>query len=152
MHAQETVAQARRWADLAIKANLNMSYASPAPLAIYARHTVPPQKWQPDWATKGGWRVELFRAVRPAELEQIDRTKSFQNPFGIETKYFSTTLEGAQKYARMAWKDGLFTIVQTSIQRPTPNWNWNPYVDGGVPTVVLRSEDLPRLGRPTILK
>ena len=50
----------------------------------------------------GSTTTPLFRAVSPAELASIKGLGTFTNPAGIESKYFSTTLGGAQSYAAQA--------------------------------------------------
>ena len=106
---------------------------------------------------EAGESVPLFRAVEPAELADIQAREAFRNPFGIEVKFFSTTLEGAAQEAR-----GLsrltggkpFTLVETAIPRNRlrllPEGN-TLQVDTGVPTVVLPTEFLPALSRPRAL-
>jgi hypothetical protein len=54
----------------------------------------------------------------PAELRSILTTGGFSNIAGVETKYFSTSLQGARPYAAQAGRifgDGPFTIVRTSM-------------------------------------
>ena len=96
----------------------------------------------------------LYRAVTEAELADIAATGGFRNLAGLESKYFSSTLEGAQKYADMAAKafGDVMTIVKTRI--PT-SWITNTMrveVDGGVPAVVVPTARLPGLKPPVIVK
>ena len=98
--------------------------------------------------------VSLFRAVEPGELADLGAQNAFRNPLGIESKYFSTTAEGAAREAQMLSRlpnTGPFTIVETSISRGAlgslPAGSILS-VDGGVNTVVLGSEHLGLLSTP----
>ena len=88
--------------------------------------------------------VALYRAVQPGEFSSIQDTGGFSNPYGIEVKYFSTTAEGASQYAQMSFgRTGItepYTIVST--EAPASLVESVPYVDRGVPAVVIRSENL----------
>jgi RHS repeat-associated protein len=98
----------------------------------------------------------LYRAVTQSELADLLATNAFRNVAGIESKYFSTTLQGAQKYSQMAEKafGESHTIVRTSIPtRSIPSTGRVPGgVDGGIPTVVLPTSRLPALSPPRLLK
>lgn len=48
--------------------------------------------------------VYLFRVVMDAEKLQIDKTGAFENPQGIEGKYFSTSENGSCTYAKLAYQ------------------------------------------------
>jgi hypothetical protein len=64
--------------------------------------------------------TDLFRAVTPQELQSIQEINAFSNPYGIESKYFSTTLSGAQSYAAQAveaFGDAPYAIVKTLRQQ-----------------------------------
>ena len=50
--------------------------------------------------------MPLYRAVQDEELNQILETGTFQNPVGLESKYFSTSYEGAACYAQEAEASG----------------------------------------------
>src|SRR5579862_2766987 len=94
----------------------------------------------------------LFRAVQPAELQSIQDTGMFSNVAGLEGKYFSTTLDGAQAYADAAdaaFGDGPYTIVQTTI--PSSMMPDMVTVEFGVPTVFVPSEILTSLSEPVIV-
>ena len=102
----------------------------------------------------GSTSTTLFRAVSPAELTSIRGLGTFTNPPGIESKYFSTTLSGAQSYAAQAeaaFGDEPYSFVQTSI----PNSQITPEmvvsVDGGIDTVVVPTGVLPTLTEPIII-
>ena|SRR5581483_3158252 len=100
--------------------------------------------------------TSLYRAVGAAELESISSLGAFTNPIGIENKYFSTTLQGAQSYgaqAAAAFGEGPYAIVQSKIpsslitnEMRVPNG-----VDRGIPTIVVPTEMLPQLAKPVVV-
>jgi hypothetical protein len=97
----------------------------------------------------------LFRAVLPGEAESIQTLGGFSNPSGIEVKYFSTSLEGAQSYASQAtaaFGDGPFTIVGTGIPTPAITPEMQVTVDRGIKTVVVSTQDLPKLTPPKVIE
>jgi hypothetical protein len=98
----------------------------------------------------------LFRAVLPAEADSIAANAgAFTNPVGIEVKYFSTTLEGAQSYASQAsaaFGDGPFTIVQTAIPTSAITPEMAVTVDRGIQTIVVATEDLSKLAPAATVK
>ena len=104
----------------------------------------------------GAETVSLFRTVEPGELADLGAQNAFRNPFGIESKYFSTTAEGAAREAKMLSGfsgTGPFTIVETSIPRSVLGLLPAGHilsVDRGVSTVVLGSEHLPLLSTPQV--
>jgi hypothetical protein len=92
--------------------------------------------------------------VRNPELESIRSLDTFANPEGIEVKYFSATLAGAQRYAAMAagaFGDGPYTIVQTGLPGSLVTPEMTTVVDRGIPTVIVPTEQLPILTRPIVL-
>ena len=101
----------------------------------------------------------LNRAVKNDELTQIQSTRTFTNPRGIETKYFSTTPEGAASYAKAAYanwpSEGPYTIVRTTIKSDLLNAEDTlPYLSdagGGIAGYAIPTETLPSLGRARIL-
>ncbi|WP_327074589.1 hypothetical protein OG196_33325 [Kitasatospora purpeofusca] len=62
----------------------------------------------------------VYRAVKKDELAQILNTRRFENMWGIETKYFSSTPEGAAAYAKAAYAklpdEGPYTLVRAVIR------------------------------------
>lgn len=100
--------------------------------------------------------IELFRAVRPEELNQILNTSTFQNIPGMaEGKYFSTTLEGAKQYAEMAEKvfgDPPYTIVRTSVPKSVITDVMKADVDRGIDTLVIPPANLKELTVPQVLE
>jgi RHS repeat-associated protein len=105
----------------------------------------------------GSGTTQLFRAVSPAELASIRGLGTFTNPLGIESKYFSTSLSGAQSYAAQAeaaFGDEPYSFVQTSIPNSqiTPEMVPVGGVDGGIETVVVPTETLPVLEPPVIIE
>ena len=102
----------------------------------------------------GSTTTLLFRAVSPAELASITGLGTFTNPPGFESKYFSTTLSGAQSYAAQAeaaFGDEPYSFVQTSIPTSEITPEMVVSVDGGIPTVVVPTETLPTLTKPIII-
>ncbi len=99
--------------------------------------------------------IPLFRAVMNGELESIEASGTFSNPYGFENKYFSTTLDGAQSYATQAanaFGDGPFSLVQTSFPKSMIIPDMVTSVDaGGIPTVVIPTNSLQYLSKPIIL-
>jgi RHS repeat-associated protein len=96
--------------------------------------------------------TSLFRAVMDKELDDLAEG-AFRNPAGIEVKYFSETAEGAASYARQAHRafgDGPFTIVETRIPSNLITSGMRVTVDRGIRTIVVPTEALPQLIRPTI--
>jgi hypothetical protein len=96
--------------------------------------------------------------VQDKELAQILETRSFINPEGIETKYFSFTESGANSYAREAFanwpSEGPYTIVRTVVDKGVipPESVIESLADRGVgEALALPTEVLPKLGRPRIL-
>lgn len=93
--------------------------------------------------------------MSPAELEDLGATGTFNNPLGVESKYCSTTAEGASSYAQQTFGTGLYqrscTIVQTSIPTSLLNPSMLVTVDRGISTVVLPTELLPSLSAPNPL-
>jgi hypothetical protein len=103
-------------------------------------------------AANSGGRTTLFRAVSPAELDDLQATKGIlRNPPGIENKYFSETAEGAAYYAQQAFQrggrvyEGPYTIIKSEVHSEliTPIMRVTP--DRGIPTVVLPSDVLPKM-------
>lgn len=99
----------------------------------------------------------LYRAVMDGELGQIMRTRAFQNPQGIETKYFSTTAEAAASYAREMYSrfphEGAYTLVRSTIRRDAiPDISRVDLVEaGGIEALALPTEVLEQMGRIRIL-
>lgn len=103
-------------------------------------------------AGRGG-TTRLYRAVLGDELSDIAERQAFRNPSGIESKYFSTSAEGAASYARQAahaFGEGPFTIIETSIASNLITRQMRVTVDRGVSTVVLPTRLLPSLGARTL--
>ena len=99
--------------------------------------------------------IVLYRAVKGAELRSIEDTNQFSNLAGLENKYFSTSLEGAQSFAEQAsaaYGDGPYGIVATSIPAELITHEMECTVDqGAIPTITISSELLPELAPPEIL-
>src|SRR5262249_23213282 len=94
----------------------------------------------------------LFRAVMPAEAQSIDALGVFSNSLGVESKYFSTTLGGAQSYADQAtaaFGDGPFSFFSTEIPTSAITPDMQVTVDGGINTIVVSTEDMTKLSVPS---
>ena len=95
----------------------------------------------------------LWRAVKPAELADIQATGVFRNLGSAEGKYFSTTAEGAASYAQQAFygfKDPPYTLMRTAAPSSLLQQLGIQAVDRGIPTVVVPNQALPEL-MPQIL-
>jgi hypothetical protein len=103
----------------------------------------------------GAEKVDLYRAVKPEELNQIKQTGTFKNLPGMaEGKYFSTNLEGAKQYAEMAEKafgDDPYAFVKTSVPKSAITDLMKVSVDSGIDSIVLSNDYLPMLSTPEIL-
>ena len=97
--------------------------------------------------------VHLYRAVSPGELEDVLKTRRVRALWWQEMKYFSLTLEGAAKYARMAGRQGKgsFTLIRVQVRRNLLRNFDILEVDRGIPAVVVPKGFLPLLGRPRVL-
>jgi RHS repeat-associated protein len=101
----------------------------------------------------------IYRAVQQKELEQLLKTRRFQNIRGIETKYFSTTMEGAAAYARAAFRaykeEGPYTLVRAVIHQDkiNPESLIEHLADagGGIDALALSTEEMAHAGRVRIL-
>ncbi len=105
----------------------------------------------------GPGQIYLWRAVLQPELEAIQSGRTFANPPGIETKYFSYSERGAAEFAKRMYgqfpNEGPYSIVRTAINvADIPDGSVLPHVsdvvDGGV---ALPSDTLDKLGRPRIM-
>ena len=88
---------------------------------------------------------KLYRAVKRAELEDIQANGCFKNPPGIENKYFSSTPEGAASFAKKAQKafgDGPYTIVETSIPQSAIKSSSRATVDQGIDAITVADDGL----------
>lgn len=92
--------------------------------------------------------VTLWRAVKPEELEDIEKTGILQSVGPAESKYFSTTAEGAASYAKQAvaaFRDPPYTLVKTTVPRSLLRAEYFAEVDRGVPAVALPNSALEEL-------
>jgi hypothetical protein len=94
--------------------------------------------------------MKLYRAVTQAELHDLaTRSGTFRNLPGIESKYFSTSAEGAASYARQTYQrggvvyEGPYTIMETEIPESAMTPEMMPPC--GISTVVVPTEKLPLL-------
>jgi hypothetical protein len=106
-------------------------------------------------AGAGGRMVVLYRAVKPAELADIQATGRFRSlPGGVEGKYFTTSADAAASYGRQAVRafgDPPYTIVKTQVPESVlARPGISATVDRGIPAYVLPDDVLPGL-RPEIL-
>ncbi|SFE75530.1 RHS repeat-associated core domain-containing protein [Actinacidiphila alni] len=103
--------------------------------------------------------IFIYRAVQSKELAQLLKTRRFENVLGIETKYFSTTMEGAAAYARAAFKaykeEGPYTLVRSVIHKDAinPESLIDHLADagGGIDALALSVEEMAHAGRVRIL-
>ena len=96
----------------------------------------------------------LYRMVTVVELDDLRQSGAFQNPLGIENKYFALTPEGAAAYAQQAHKafgDGPFTMVTTTLPTHTITSDMRVTVDRGIATVIVSTQQLVELSPPQIL-
>jgi hypothetical protein len=87
-------------------------------------------------------------------LSSIQDIGGFSNVSGVETKYFSTTLQGARSYAAQAAKifgDGPFTFVRTNIPTSLITPEMRVTVDRGINTVAVPTSLLDRLSTPQVV-
>lgn len=100
-------------------------------------------------AKSGDEIVNVFRAVKPDELADIQRTGAFNNLFGLEGKYFTTSAGSAADCARKTVKgfgDPPYTIVNTQVSRSVLNQpGIFATVDGRIPAFVIPNKNLPEL-------
>ncbi len=95
----------------------------------------------------------LYRAVSQAERADLSVVGAFRNIAGIESKYFSTTLEGALQYSNMAAKafGDTLTVVRTSIPTRSIVEGMRVTVDRGIPAVVVPTSKSPQLAAPRLV-
>jgi hypothetical protein len=81
--------------------------------------------------------------VSVAEAEQIRRTGTFEVvPRGCEGKHFADTIEGAERFGKLLFKDEPFRIVQAAIPEAVPSeYRWLNLDDCG-PARYVNIEDL----------
>jgi len=90
----------------------------------------------------------VWRAVKPAELVDIQTTGVFRNLGSAEGKYFSTTAEGAASYAKQAFygfKDPPYTLIRVEAPGSLLQQLGIQAVDRGISTVVVPNHALPGL-------
>ncbi|GAA1932908.1 polymorphic toxin-type HINT domain-containing protein [Kitasatospora viridis] len=114
--------------------------------------------------TCGGTKLKdgeqyVYRAVKDDELKQILDTRRFKNAPGIESKYFSSTPEGAALYAKSAYgtfpQEGPYTLVRGAIrsdQIPAES-RIEHLADGGggIDAFALWEDSMSTIGRVRIL-
>uniref|UniRef100_A0A2G7SNP2 RHS repeat-associated core domain-containing protein n=1 Tax=Chryseobacterium sp. B5 TaxID=2050562 RepID=A0A2G7SNP2_9FLAO len=100
-------------------------------------------------SAKGLDNINIFRAVSPSELKNIQQTGSFNSLLGLQGKYFTTSPAAASFYAKQAVRgfgDHPYTIVGTKVD---PMVLMQPgisaTVDSGIPAYVVPNKDLPGL-------
>ncbi|MEU9942377.1 ricin-type beta-trefoil lectin domain protein [Streptomyces lavendulae] len=101
----------------------------------------------------------VYRAVKDDEMKQLLETRRFQNPQGIESKYFSSTPEGAALYARSAHAtfpdEGAYTLVRGVIR--TEHIPAESRIEhladggGGIDAFALWEDSMSTIGRVRIL-
>ncbi|MFF4097011.1 polymorphic toxin-type HINT domain-containing protein [Streptomyces sp. NPDC001834] len=101
----------------------------------------------------------VYRAVKDDELKQLLDARRFQNPRGIESKYFSSTPEGAALYARSAHAkfpdEGAYTLVRGVIRtKHIPAESRIEHLadgGGGIDAFALWEDSMSTIGRVRIL-
>ncbi|GHB33687.1 putative T7SS-secreted protein [Streptomyces chryseus] len=100
--------------------------------------------------------IYLYRAVKEQELSQLQGSRRFENPYGIESKYFSHTAEGAAAYAREIYSllpdEGPYHIAYGSIPESVikAESRIEHLADAGGAVdrpVAISSEEMQRMGR-----
>jgi len=87
----------------------------------------------------------LYRTVQPVELADIQKTGIFRNLRNAESKYFTTSIEGASSYAKKAVKgfgDPPYTLIRTQVPNNILNGTPPTFVDGGIPAWVIPDQKL----------
>ena len=100
--------------------------------------------------------VDLYRAVGPEELADIQKTGKFNpSPFGSEGKYFTTSGQQASTYSKEAvtkFGDAPYTIVKTQGPRSLINAaDATVTVEKGIKATVVPNQSLNQL-TPEVLK
>ncbi|MEU6263194.1 hypothetical protein [Saccharopolyspora shandongensis] len=101
----------------------------------------------------------VYRAAKEEELKQILDTRRFQNTPGIESKYFSSTPEGAALYARSAYAkfpyEGPYALVRGVIRTEhIPAESRIEHLAGGgdgIDAFALWGDSMSAIGRVRIL-
>jgi hypothetical protein len=95
----------------------------------------------------------LFRAVLPEEESDIRETGALRIPEGLEVKYFTLTIEDAERYAHAAatiFNEGPYRMLRALIENvdvlPVPI-----ELDRGIRAIVLDEEGLANVGAPELL-
>ena len=96
--------------------------------------------------------ITLYRAVKPEELADIQKTGRLINRGSAEGKYFTSSAEEASKYAKNAYygfeDEPPYTIIKTEVPMtflPEPI-----IVDRDISAYVIPNESLPNL-TPAVL-
>jgi len=102
-----------------------------------------------------GWGAkELYRAVQPAELADIQASQVFRSISpSSEGKYFTTSAVEASSYAKLAVRgfgDPPYTLAATTASRSVLKGLSSAQVEGGIKAWVIPNERLPELP-PTVL-
>ena len=87
----------------------------------------------------------LYRAVKPEELADIQKTGTFRNLGYAEGKYFTTSIEGASSYAKQAVKglgDPPYTLIKTRTSNNIFDGVSPALVDRGIPAWVIPDQRL----------
>jgi RHS repeat-associated protein len=107
-----------------------------------------------DIGTVSGGTTTLWRAVGPAELNDINATATLRNLGSAEGKYFTTSAEGASSYAKQAVKgfgDPPYTLIKTQAPNSIFNGLHPATVDSGIHAWVIPNNKLSGL-IPNVLK
>ncbi len=94
---------------------------------------------------RGNDTITLYRAVKPDELIDIQKTGVFRNLGHAEGKYFTTSIESASSYAKQAVNglgDPPYTVVKTQATSNILEGIQGATVDGGIPAWVIPDQKL----------
>ena len=93
--------------------------------------------------------INIYRAVSPNELRNIQQTGAFSSLPGLQGKYFTTSENAAASYARQAvngFGDPPYTIVSAKISESVLRQpGISAEVDRGIPAYVIPNGNLPGL-------
>ena len=84
--------------------------------------------------------VQVYRAVLPAELDDLKHLGRFRNPYGNEVKYFALTRGGTTQYATFAatvFGEGPYWLVSAHFPSRFVGWQLQVTVDRGIASLAL---------------
>ena len=87
--------------------------------------------------------IQVYRAVLPAELRNLEQSGCFRNPYGNEVKYFALAREGAVQYAAIAvmtFGEGPYCLTAAIFPSRLVGWRLQAVVDQGIATLVVPTD------------